>query len=515
MKINTYFIPPIAYDIEMNIPKDELVLDGHTLMLPRLTAEHVLDIIRRIRDIHESFLEYSDEYIKEIFMKVLKKWQDPNYDKRKIAIELLPKYTNYSKEILEFYQFKILDNVRPELINIADTFEKIKSGIYNFSTINEENLIIKAFGSIIDKFKVKRMNFKTGSHKILTLLSPPNAIGLIAMYGIWIGIENRSGVIIKNPRCQPFFAALIAESIFEVDKELANMIFVLPWYKRDDEIDNIIFKNSDSIIVALENKLNTSGDFCRYIKKKARRSLWITSNVYLACHGGRVSFDIISKEYVNEDIAKLAVIDGFGYEGRMNPAPVLGFFVEEGGEATPEEFFEFMVEQGKKISKKLPQSEYYKALREQELANLFASMIDDERVFAEPEYDFAIIYDPERKVIPSQHRILRIIPVNNIHDAFKLTQKWQEFYDTIGAAIPQKRLLNFANRAGKMGVSNIRVIGTVNLPRLKESWDGRIPILEFYMPNKLRWLTINTVNIDTDIKNVIRTANTIFEATDK
>lgn len=507
MKINTYFIPPVAYDVEIKVPLDEINFGDHTLKLPRMTPEHVLEIISRMREFHEQFKEFSDDYIESKLRQVLKKWQDPNYEKRKISLQLLPKYTNYSEEVLNNFQFKVLERVIPESIDVDTLLKYAKKSLYKFSFWTKENMILKAYGRFQDKLRVRSIKIKRGKHKIMTLMSPPDAIGLLAMYATWIGFENRSGIIIKNPKCQPFFAALFAESIYEVDKELANMIFVLPWYIKNEQIDDVIFKNSDIVLVGLENKLNSKNDFCKFIKKKVKRSIWTTSGIIVSCHGNKMGFDVIGKEYINEDVAMLAVFDGIGYEGRMNPSPCLGIFVEKGGEYTPEDFAQFMAKQAKKISKLIPQSNYYRVNRERDLANIYASHIDKEQIYNEPDYDFTIIYDPNRKIIPTQNRIIRVIPVSHINEVFKLTKEYKKYYQTIGIAISTKRLLNFADRAGEEGISNLRVIGTTLLPRLKEVWDGHLPLLEFYMPNKLHWLSINTINIDEDISKLIKKMN--------
>ncbi|MEE9409825.1 MAG: acyl-CoA reductase, partial [Candidatus Heimdallarchaeota archaeon] len=81
---------------------------------------------------------------------------------------------------------------------------------------------------------------------------------------------------------------------------------------------------------------------------------------------------------------------------------------------------------------------------------------------------------------------------------------WKAYLQTIGIAIPNERLFEqkIAKKLGKVGFSSPRVVGSVCIPRLGETWDGNYPIYEYYIPDFIHWESINTANISDEISRL-------------
>ena len=125
------------------------------------------------------------------------------------------------------------------------------------------------------------------------------------------------------------------------------------------------------------------------------------------------------------------------------------------------------------------------------------------KIINTPSKSATVVYYPKPKVNPNgQNRLIKVMPINDVYDVFGLVRNWRDYYQTIGVAMPHKKLLKFAEKAGKLGFSNIRVVGTVTLPRLGEAWDGNLPVIEFFIEDIVHWISINTKDIDNEISKL-------------
>jgi hypothetical protein len=101
-------------------------------------------------------------------------------------------------------------------------------------------------------------------------------------------------------------------------------------------------------------------------------------------------------------------------------------------------------------------------------------------------------------------RLFRVMPVKRIEDVIPLLKPWTANLQTAGIAVPDSRLLNLADRLGKAGITSMRVTGTITQPKLGESWDGNLPVLEYYLPDAARWVSINAISVDREIGQLTR-----------
>jgi len=88
---------------------------------------------------------------------------------------------------------------------------------------------------------------------------------------------------------------------------------------------------------------------------------------------------------------------------------------------------------------------------------------------------------------------------------------WKEYLQTAGVAIGNNRLQKISELMGKTGFSNIRVAGTVALPRLGEAWDGNYPVYEFFILDKIHWTSINAIDFENEIKELTKIKNKVIK----
>jgi hypothetical protein len=85
------------------------------------------------------------------------------------------------------------------------------------------------------------------------------------------------------------------------------------------------------------------------------------------------------------------------------------------------------------------------------------------------------------------------------------------FLQTVGVAIPQDRLLAFANEMGQAGVTNLRTISAMTLQKAWEPWDGRFPLQELFEHDGIHWVSIDTKDINTEIQNALKRKRNVID----
>ena len=85
------------------------------------------------------------------------------------------------------------------------------------------------------------------------------------------------------------------------------------------------------------------------------------------------------------------------------------------------------------------------------------------------------------------------------------------FLQTMGVAIPNDRLIPFADAIGEVGITNIRTISSMTLQKPWEPWDGRFPLQELFEHDGIRWVSISTRDIDIELKECLQLKRKLFD----
>jgi len=97
----------------------------------------------------------------------------------------------------------------------------------------------------------------------------------------------------------------------------------------------------------------------------------------------------------------------------------------------------------------------------------------------------------------------------DIKDIPKLVRPIGSFLQTVGVAIPNNRLIPFADAIGEVGATNIRAISSMTLQKPWEPWDGRFPLHELFELDNIRWVSISTKDIDKEITKALEQKRSI------
>ena len=507
-ELKGYFLPKSLEDLEEKLEFTEKKVGDYTVKLPVIKPEHIKIITQKLKENRDSLIsDAAIDWLAQIYNKVSSKWKGNSYKKKKIAMEILPLLTGLTKEVIEFYQFSTIYKINYHNIIYFGEASIPEEAFKKFTRIKGIDVMVRSYASFVNKLKFARAIKNPRVVRLVTYITPSNVPGLIEVLGLFLSSLARAASITKTPSIQPIFAPLYAESIQEVDEGLTETIAVIPWKGGNLEIEDILFRNSDVVSVVSSTKTANS------VKKRIdnlRKNGYEVKGCY---HGGKFGFVIISREYTTREVADLAILDGFGYEGYMCSSPAFGFFIERGGQYSPQEFAELLVKEGTRFQNMLPQGKLFRKNRELKVSELLLKeeLSEGMKVYHTQGSHFTVVYKPKIEFIPDgQDRIFKIIPIDDIYEVIPYLYKWKEYLQTMGFAIPKIRFMAFADKIAKIGITNFRVIGSVTLPRFGEAWDGYYPLIEFITEDYVKWVSINVEEMDKGIYKQINWMNNLI-----
>jgi hypothetical protein len=488
--IDCFFWDP-ALQFDKNVQFiSEKISDGITLRKPILTIDMLQKIIERIKTARQEYLRTHDiPAVLDVIDKVNKLWRDPRYQGRKIAREVLPIVTGFSIEMIETWGFDyFFDIIKKENLPLAGKLQP--NNFREFSPCGDG--LVKAYG----KPHVIYSNYEP---EVIGHICAGNILGLAAFEMIMDKLVD-AATWVKVPTEEPVFGALYAKSIEEVDPLLAHSIAVLPFSSQDTLVQEYLFSHSNLVRA-------TGGE-------QARRSLTPLAekhHVALTGHWHKFSFIVIAREFLSKqasEIAELASLDvcAWDQQGCFSPQEI---YVETGGVVSPKEFAGLLAAEMEKTTHALPKGTnagtmqvldgYYQYFTKE-------TMGEPVKIFMSKEKHWLVVYDERfSECEPSPlFRVIRVKPVTDIMEIPKRVRPLSSFLQTVGVAIPQNRLLDFADAMGQIGATNIRTVSGMTLQKAWEPWDGRFPLQELFEQDNIHWVSIDTKDIDAEIQKVLK-----------
>ena len=456
------------------------------LKRPIFTVKALEKIINSIKKARSDYLLKIDvPTVFDVIEKVTNKWSNPSYKGRQIAREILPTVTGFSLEMIETWGFDhFMSILKKENLPM---FGKLQPDKYKKFTKLSDGLV-KAYGTQI----VSHSNYNP---EVIGHICAGNILGIAAFEMILDKLID-AATWIKVPTEEPVFGALYAKSIAEIDPKLAYSIAILPFGSGDKKVREFLFSKSNIVRA-------TGGEQARI----SLTDLANKHNIPISGHWHKFSFITLSREYMDErasSVAELVSLDvtAWDQQGCFSPQEI---FVEKGGEIDPLKFAELLAEEMETTSIALPKGvnsgkmqvlDGYHQYFKKEM------MGEPVKIFPSATHQWLVIYDgTTENVEPSPlFRVIRVKPVNDIMEIPRLVRPIGSFLQTVGVAIPNNRLIPFADAIGEVGATNIRAISSMTLQKPWEPWDGRFPLHELFEHDNIRWVSISTRDIDKEIE---------------
>ncbi|HEX3758660.1 MAG TPA: acyl-CoA reductase [Kofleriaceae bacterium] len=348
---------------------------------------HVVGFLRRRR--REVLARRSVRDIIEVLDRAATRWLDPAYPPRATAIPDIAFITGFS----------------PEMVGHAIDEEQASSRGPHLALALASELGDPEF---LDGF---RPNPRTGG---LTRAYGPGLVGAIFSSNIPAlpHLEIMRSFLVKAACLgrvsagEPVFLRRYAETLHELDPELASCLAIVYWERGDDELEAQFLRSVDYLVAY-------GGDAqiqrLMAIRPPALDATW---------HGHRLGFTYVTREALaaGQDVRRLAraiaydfaIFDGFAC---LCPQAVL---VEDGGATTPAELARLCSEAMARWVRELPprRLDLAAAARKQAFAQLCMMSDAIEVIGAPPDGSYLVTIEAMQRFEPSGgDRYLRVVPV--------------------------------------------------------------------------------------------------------
>jgi len=430
-----YFLPGVKEsELEVRTEKFENKYGKLEVEIPRLKTSLIKNTLNALDYSRKGYLnDKSTSEILDIAYKNIKLWSDPNYRFREAAEKWMPISMGFSPEMSR----KVLD----------ETMASFTRDLYKIPLTEKNNGIEKIF------------------------CIPPEVPGPDVL-SIIKGLLNKSSVFCKSS-VGNVFSSLYAQSYLDVDKEIAGCIAVAPWKGgklESVDVENLIYgerNKKDAIVIFGKPKTEEA------IREKARHD----TNIISYTRG--ISFGVIGKEMLTRD-----KIDDLALEAALAVCMAdqrdcfssQSYYVERGGEISPEEFSEMLAKKMQDLEFKMPRGElsldasanFTEHMTSYELLDLTGNLKLYE-IRRDKTQTGAVIYREDKEFQPSPlYRVITVKPVDDVSEVPKLVESFSEFLHTVGVALPENKKKGLGSELKKFGVSRITSINKMYKPSILE-----------------------------------------------
>jgi hypothetical protein len=441
----------------MNLPNYFLAdLPPEATLSPAMITE-ACQTLKRNRE-HYLAARPTDGLVK-ILDEVAEGWLEPDNSFRKLALELGPEKTGFSRATLE----KGLDNY----------FRQITREHFH-------SLLQQEFGDAhrLDKFtaageKSGRAAIATGPEFLVHVAAGniPNP----TFTSIVFGLLTRSAQFVKCARGSSFLPRLFAHSIYDAAPKLGACLEIAEWRGGNSALENALFAEADCVTA-------TGGD-----ETLAAIRAQLPIKTRFLGYGHRVSFGFVAAEVLHGSRAKKIVasaaddVVAWNQLGCLSPHVI---YVEAGGEVSPDQFAGLLAAELEKREQTEPRGELAA-----EHAAVIASRrgIYEVRAAHSPETTqhwcsknstaWTVVYEADARFqLSCLNRFIYVKPVRDLTDALNHADGVRGKVSTVGLAAPEEKTDEIATHLARWGATRVCPLGRMQNPPLTWRHDGRPPL---------------------------------------
>ena len=270
---------------------------------------------------------------------------------------------------------------------------------------------------------------------------------------------------------EPLFLALYAQSLFEIDPELASCLAVVYWERGDLETESAFLQNID-YLVAYGGESQTRR--LMSVKPPGLEATW---------HGHKLGFSYICRDALGrkgvQELARKVAYDFSIFDGFACLCPQV-CLVERNGEVSPLEFARACSTEMEYWARRLPPrclelSDAAHKYRRRELLFMRESMNDKFQVIAAPDdYSFTVVLEETDCFEPtSGDRFLKVVPVNDFADVERMIKPLGKSYLQCAAVASEETpFFELRRSLARWGVSRVVRPGIMATPSMMWHHDG-------------------------------------------
>jgi hypothetical protein len=440
----------------VNLPNYFLAdLPPEAVLSPAIIAE-ACQTLKRNRERY--LLNRSTESLIKVLSDVADGWLEAENKFRKLALELGPAQTGFSRETLA----RGLDNFFKQLTR--DNFHA---------------LLVQEFGDVkrLDAMCATPVEQKQNR---MAIVNAPEFQAHIcagnlpnpALTSIVFGLLTRSAQFVKCASGSSFLPRLFAHSIYEADGKLGACLEIAEWRGGNVTLENAFFAEADCVTAT------GSDETLDEIRKR------LPLRTHFLGHGHRVSFGFVAHEVLYGSRAKKIVaaaaddVVAWNQLGCLSPHVI---YVQIGGEILPEHFAQLLAEELERREASEPRGEL-----PAEHAAAIASRrgIYEVRAAHSPEATqhwcskdstaWTVIYEVDARFQMScLNRFIYVKGVADLKTALENADGVRGKVSTVGVAAPEEKINEIATQLARWGATRICPLGQMQNPPLAWRHDGR------------------------------------------
>jgi hypothetical protein len=465
-----YYLPP-GFKEHVKAFSTEVYQDHEIAVhvkVPSVSSTMIKLLGDHLKKEREKYLAHQPiERIIDVLDEASRRWLDKTYHYRELVLKTIPVITGFSREVVEASIDAEMESSLGQDIWRALRSE-IKNPLYldDFQYSPELDGYCRSFGpKLIVSF------FSENIPGLPHLLFMRSALVKAACLG-------------KVAAGEPTFAPLYLRTIEEIDPGMANCMAVLYWRGGEEAIEEAAFNQADAVIVF------GGVEACNSLTKRIPR------RIRVLIHGHKLGFGVIGRKVLRyqglEDLVAAVAYDYSMFDQQACLAPH-GYYLEEGGEVSPQEFAQALSAAMAGINEKMPRGRISPAVAaainqlrgKYEFKELRG---DDVLLFASPHgTDWTVVYERNPEIFrPSPlNRTLWIWGVDDVFRILRTIKTLCPFLQNAAVAIGDEREKEFIRSLGELGVTRITSPGKMPLPSMMWHHDGISPLASL-----LRWCDV-------------------------
>ena len=381
--------------------------------------------------------------------RVIANWLHPHSRRRQQAEAVLPLITGFSTEMVRHGLPLLLDGLRAESIRAVLDAE-----------LGDHR--------VLDGFCAG--SYAAGAPLILHVMSG-NIPGLVAL-PVLLSLVLKSAVLVKSAAGDPMFAALLAESINEVDAELARCVLVTYWRGGDQAIETAALGAADLVVAS-----GSDAAIAALASRAPRRFIG---------HGHKVSLAAVGKECLRDgesaqDVARRLAYDVCLWDQQGCLSPQL-CYLESGGALTAHEFAAALARALADYAVRLPP----RRLGFEERADVLrfrqqAEWHPGRTALASPgSTDWSISIEEDADFAPTcLNRCIRLKVVRELAELAAALAPHRQLLEAAGLAVQAARVQEISLMLAGCGVHRVCAIGEMQRPALSWRQGGRPRIADW------------------------------------
>ena len=429
--------------------------------LPReavLTVDMITEACQTLKHNRERYLApRSTQSIVKTLCEVGENWRNPDYSLRQLALSDGPRLAGFSVETLRAGFDEFFAHFTPEGFHVL-----LQQDLGHLQRLD-------GLQANAEEQRAHRVSMVRGPELLVhfaggVLPNPP-------LTSIVLGLLARSAQFVKCASGSSFLPRMFAHSIYEVEPKLGACLEIAEWKGGTKPLEEVLFAEADC--------LTATGDHETLSAIRSR----LPAKVGFVGYGHKISFGFITHESlsgiaIKELLARAADdVVAWNQLGCLSPHV---FYVELGGDVSPEEFAERLsVElQNREASHprgELTAEESAAIASRRAFYEVRAAHSRDTRFWCSSgSTAWTVIFEADPRFQPScLNRFIYIKAVTGLDQVIEGADAVRGKVSTVGLAASEDRARQLATQLANWGVTRICPLGKMQNPPLSWRHDGR------------------------------------------